>query len=84
MLGLGLRVWTEEVSRDDRSGPDLRVCRLPVMNGKIVPLPVDRWEPIWRHPHPYSRGVVVDSEWVTRLRHRERVGGVRWRSDLAE
>ena len=81
--GLELRVWTNEVSRDDRSGPDLRVCRLPVMNGKIVPLPVDRWEPIWRHPHPYSRGVVVESEKVTGLRHRERVGGVRWRSDLA-
>jgi hypothetical protein len=83
MLGLGLRVWTEEVSRDDRSGRDMRVRRLLDMIRTSAPLPLDRWEPIGRHPHPYSRGVVVESERVTRLRHRERVGGVRWRSELA-
>ena len=42
MLGLGLRVWTEEVSRDDRSGRDLRVRRLPDMIRTSAPLPVDR------------------------------------------
>jgi hypothetical protein len=34
MLGLGLRVWIDGMSRNDQSGQGLRVLRFQVMNGK--------------------------------------------------
>jgi hypothetical protein len=82
MLGLGLRVWIDGVSRNDRSGRGLRVLRFQVMNGKSAsPLSVDRWAPIWRHAPPLSSGVVVEGERLTRLSIgnglAERVGDLR-------
>ena len=60
MLGLGLWVQFDGLSRDDRTGRERRVRRLQVMNGKSAPESYDRWRPIWRHANPYSSGVVVE------------------------
>ena len=84
MLGLGLRVWIDGVSRDDRSGRERRVRRLQLMNGKSAQESGDRWRPIWRHVNPYSSGVVDEGERVARLGHRKRAGGVSWLSNLAD
>jgi hypothetical protein len=80
MLGLGLWVQIDGVSRDDRTGRERRVRRLQVMNGKSAPESVNRREPIWRHARPYSGGVVVKGDKFSRSGHRDRAGGVRWRT----